>query len=688
MKPAKAEANNQDVSFALKEQETCIVLEGVINRAKESVFTHIKQSTDIVLVTSTNRDGKSAFLAELSKEIDSEIRSLSLHSDDLLGASSKEGSPGEVDFSLISAIIYESIQLDEYLLISIDDADKLPIDNFNELVTLALSTNTKKNNIIFLFAGGPDLLGQVEQISNIKRLSIAHCTLDELVYEDLVEFIDLRQTSTPSDLQFNFDDQALRTIVTHSSGSLFKAAVLLEWCREYSNFIKSRDINAGIVSKLLSILLNKSQVDGVNLFASYPTPGFDFSSSIGDVDDTKSATPKRVRKSKPKSQPASKQAQHVEIKVVGKKSAQDKPNVYERIMADASEEELISEQTENVHPQQSTSDNIPEDELDSDPTMSIDASELEAKFERLVLKEQSSVEEIESVELTVEPSDANKQEENITEHEPKHIEEESKPLYIENTDLSLTRLVPRQGTQTNHLSSLQWTFIILTIGAILFYAGIMFIASNGNPQSIPMTDTSDQQEMSIVAEESAINEDVSKMNIVAEEHANSEDVAIIDTIDSSVMEADESVQVSLTTDTDDTDSPTLTEQIKAFFSSFSDSEAETKINIEYENEIANEEVVFVEQNTVSAGNQKENTIQALLNLAQIQMENKKLTSPPSDNALDTYRMVLQLDPNNSTAASGIESIRVRYLIWAEQQAVAGDSEKAKYYLERAKEMSD
>ena len=348
MKPAKATVNNEEVSFALKEQETGIVLDGVIKRAKENVFTHIRQSTDIVLVTSNNRDGKTAFIAELSKEIDSEIRSLSLHSADLLNASNNNEASNDVDFSLISAIIYESINLNEYLLISIDDADKLPIDNFNDLVTLALSTNSKKNNIIFLFAGGPDLLSQIEQISNIRRLSIAHCTLDELMFEDLVEYIDLRQNNLPDDQQYNFDEQALKTIVTHASGSLFKAAVLLEWCREHSNFNQNLEISAGTVSQLLSILLNKSQIDGVNLFATYPTADFDFSSSAGEVGKQKptkkkSVKPKRSSTRKAKSKKSIQDSENIEIKVVSNKSSENKPNVYERIMADASEEELISE---------------------------------------------------------------------------------------------------------------------------------------------------------------------------------------------------------------------------------------------------------------------------------------------------------------------------------------------------------
>lgn len=676
MKPAKATVNNEEVSFALKEQETGIVLDSVIKRAKENVFTHIRQSTDVVLVTSNNRDGKTAFIAELSKEIDSEIRSLSLHSDDLLNASNKNEASNDVDFSLISAIIYESINLNEYLLISIDDADKLPIDNFNDLVTLALSTNSKKNNIIFLFAGGPDLLSQIEQISNIRRLSIAHCTLDELMFEDLVEFIDLRQNKLPNDQQYNFDEQALKTIVTHASGSLFKAAVLLEWCREYSNFNQNQEISAGTVSQLLSILLNKSQVDGVNLFATYPTSDFDFSSPVGNVSkqrstQKKSTKPKRSKTRRTNPKKSSQESQNIEIKVVSDKSSENKPNVYERIMADASEEELISESlTSSEFDEVETQFiEIPQEESTAESSDSGVLDEVETQIEDLILEEQpltkheSIDEKITSITLE-EPNKVNS-----TTNEVDSAHEETKPLYIENTDLSLTRLVPKKGSKSGTLSSLQWTFIILIIGAILFYGGIMFIASNGNIENISTTEAVISEPLPL---ESSSNINESDGNTVNETLSTMvvPDEVPIDPIDKNISDK----------------TPSVSDRIKSFFSSLASDNTEEKTSV-VENNSAEFDVPAVAPSGGTVVEQKESTIQALLSLAKLQMESKKLTSPPSDNALDTYRMVLQFDPTNDAATSGVESIRVRYLIWAEQQAMAGNSGQAKFYLERAMEMS-
>lgn len=676
MKPAKATVKNEQVSFALKEQETGVVLDGVIKRAKENVFAHIRQSTDIVLVTSNNRDGKTAFIAELSKEIDSEIRSLSLHSDDLLNASNKNEASNDVDFSLISAIIYESINLNEYLLISIDDADKLPIDNFNDLVTLALSTNSKKNNIIFLFAGGPDLLSQIEQISNIRRLSIAHCTLDELMFEDLVEFIDLRQNNLPDDQQYNFDEQALKTIVTHASGSLFKAAVLLEWCREYSNFNQNQEISAGTVSQLLSVLLNKSQVDGVNLFATYPTSDFDFSSSVGNIGNQpsakkKSTEPKRAKTRRTNQKKSSQESQNIEIKIVSDKSSENKPNVYERIMADASEEELISESLASSESDEVETQfiEIPKEESTDDSSSPSDPVEIETKLEDLILEEQPlekhEFNEEKITNITIEASNID----NLTSKEVDSAHEESKPLYIENTDLSLTRLVPKQGSKSGTLSSLQWTFIILIIGAILFYGGIMFIASNGNIENVSTTEAVISEPLTLESSSNinegdgdSVNETLSTMPVP--------DEAPIDPIEKNIS----------------ANTPSVSDRIKSFFASLASDNTEQQTSVVV-NSSADFDVPSVAPSGGTIMGQKESTIQALLSLAKLQMESKKLTSPPSDNALDTYRMVLQLDPTNDAATSGVESIRVRYLIWAEQQAMAGNSGQAKFYLERAMEMS-
>ena len=650
MKPAES-SSKEKISFAIKEQNSGIILDSVIDRVRDNIIAHIKQSTDIVLVTSINRETTANFVDELSKKLDHEIRSLSLRGQDLLNMEDGGEGSNENDFGLISSIIYESIQLDEHLLISIYDADKLPIETFNKLVSLALITNSKKNNIIFMFSGGPDLLSQVEQISNIRRLSIAHCTLDDLMPEDLVEFISTRQGHLEANEQYEFEELAIKTIVTHASGSLYKAAILLEWCREYCDFKQSSLASGALVIELLSILLNKSQAEGTNLFSSYPTANYNFN-ALPDLEPN--ALVENGAPEDPVEFSAIESNDKISVQVVGEKSKKEAPNVFERAMTDASESELILDKSK-----------------EADKTIHAPTTE---EFNGFGQIESSNIEHI-----VVETKDSIPFDEELDDSSIELIEkfsalddsrkdsvkfsEKSKPLHIENTDLSLTRLVPKHADKSVSLSSLQWTFIILIIGAILFYAGIMFIASQGN---------SDLPTFSSIADEEVIDGTIQEAAIEPEQEI------IPGSMDLSIEEIPiEQNETKIT----------LLERIKsigAFFGKINETPDESNIDDSSPTMEGLPEIVLPQ----SEGSPKEQSIQSLLVLAQEQMQSKHLTTPPSDNAFETYKMVLQFDPKNEKALSGIESIRMRYLIWAEQQVIAGNSSQAKYYLDQALEISN
>lgn len=77
----------------------------------------------------------------------------------------------------------------------------------------------------------------------------------------------------------------------------------------------------------------------------------------------------------------------------------------------------------------------------------------------------------------------------------------------------------------------------------------------------------------------------------------------------------------------------------------------------------------------------------LLKLAETQIDQKKLSTPPSDNALDTYNEVLKLDPHNQAALEGIQLIKERYQTWAKLDIKEGNSRRAIYFLQRAMEIA-
>ncbi|MGI9302477.1 MAG: hypothetical protein ACR2RB_07210 [Gammaproteobacteria bacterium] len=70
-------------------------------------------------------------------------------------------------------------------------------------------------------------------------------------------------------------------------------------------------------------------------------------------------------------------------------------------------------------------------------------------------------------------------------------------------------------------------------------------------------------------------------------------------------------------------------------------------------------------------------------LAKQQIAEQRYTQPEGDSALETYRVMLALDPENQTARSGMEMIKNRLMDRANAAVSAGDLRQARQYLETA-----
>lgn len=80
---------------------------------------------------------------------------------------------------------------------------------------------------------------------------------------------------------------------------------------------------------------------------------------------------------------------------------------------------------------------------------------------------------------------------------------------------------------------------------------------------------------------------------------------------------------------------------------------------------------------------KAERIIGLLSEAEQHLATLRYTLPIGDNALDTYRKVLKLDPDNTQALQGIEHIRSSFLRWAGSARARGDLTRARRHLETA-----
>lgn len=65
----------------------------------------------------------------------------------------------------------------------------------------------------------------------------------------------------------------------------------------------------------------------------------------------------------------------------------------------------------------------------------------------------------------------------------------------------------------------------------------------------------------------------------------------------------------------------------------------------------------------------------------------RLTLPQDDNALASYRQILELDPTNAAAAQGIESIAQRLATIAQTEALAQNHERARALIQQARQIA-
>jgi serine/threonine-protein phosphatase 6 regulatory ankyrin repeat subunit B len=75
-------------------------------------------------------------------------------------------------------------------------------------------------------------------------------------------------------------------------------------------------------------------------------------------------------------------------------------------------------------------------------------------------------------------------------------------------------------------------------------------------------------------------------------------------------------------------------------------------------------------------------IELLMERARAQFQDRRLTLPEGDSALDTYREVLRQRPGYRAALQGLAQIRDEYAAWAESAASRGDLSKAKRHYTR------
>ena len=568
---------NSNHTFVITDEEKHLVSDSAKSRIQKQIIEHVYNGVDVILVTSAQSDKENTYIQECFNSCGDKIRTIFLSSE--FFSKSQSGNSNSVpDLSMVSAIVYESIHLDEHFSIIINDADQIAIQTLNELIKLALGINSSKNNVSFIFSGGPNLLSVVERVTDIRRLSLVHCSLDEITTDDIDTYINDMQTDVDNEYKLHFNKYALKRIATHASGSLYKASILLEWCRAYSLHENNYKVTVGFIDSLLKHINQSSSGDSEMLLGNYPPDNFKFDntkitpSDTSEVKISKDRNPQEITEA-----PKSKVSKTVYVDE--KSSKKDRSaKIYERFMNDPSEKNLV-ENDNNSSPAKSTS------KKDSDDT------------------------DIGSKTNTAKPT--NDEEYEDTYHITA-VEQINEPIDIESStneddDNSTLQKLIKPKQRKKHSPMLSVLLILLTLVCV-YYCWIIYANTS----------------MDISSSISAFTNNPTEQTLIDEPASEIEQ------------------------------------------SKLQDNDAQLLSRLEIQNE---------------------QTIQSLLNLANTQILDKKLSTPPSDNALNTYRMILQFNPHHDEALLGIEKIKNQYQSWAKLDIEQGKINRAKYFLNRAIDIS-
>ena len=556
---------SNEISFVLQDNENKVTSSSE-NRIKQQLLEHIHNGTDVILITSSQSEKESLFLQQCFNDNNDQIRTIFLNSDSFPKDGMEASGPAH-DLSMISAVIYESIHLDTHFAIVVDDADQLPLQILNELIKLALAINSSKNNVNFIFSGGPGLLGIVQQVSDITRLGLAHCSLDEITEEDIEVYINEKQSECVESKKLKFNQYALKRISTYANGNLQKASTLLEWCRKYAVHTGNFKVTAAFIDEILT------NSECSHLLSNYPAADFSFTASVESSSKDGNVEFSTQNLIQPQQAPIDEISRTVYIDETNTNiDRQDtkQENIYEKVMAT------------------NTSDDV-----------AIDGAEIIC----ITLSEDNSSESIPEQDSSVD-------EDYQDTHQIEALQDINKPLNPTYTEEDISPATPAQlvkASSNANNSAFLWTFFILSLLIGSYY---LFTS-----------------------------------NLIS----YSEIRNYIGSITSSSTDDKLATPLQATTNT-----ITVTEPAP----SNNEADDENSLNIS-----------------------------TLLELAESQINQKKLSTPPSDNALETYRLIINSDPNNEQALAGIKLIRERYQTWAKLDIKDGNSKRAIYFLQRAIEIS-
>jgi len=596
----------------------------ILKSTYKNVLAALQENKRVILITGDTRKGKTALIHTISKDIASANRIITLSGKDLPSLEKSKNSDSELNN--MKDFILESTDLEDKLVVTLDDANCLPISFLSEVIKHAKLSSTNGYSLQLILSGPLNFKDQLLAIEQVDNEELIHCPMDSLGEQEIHAYAKNKSYKISSNIKrLEFKSEALHALSDFVRSDQQLLDVILEWCAALAKKDQLTSISSHTVNRAAGFAQQFSKDKNLGLVNSYP-PSHEVYKYINDIQSAKKLTDKTIAKVTKKS-----------VKKLNKNKA-NKPYIKTSKTA-AVQETKIPTITSKVEPS-NTSIN----------TETLDKVVLQSLHE---------------------------------------MEDEIMPP-------QWTPSSKRETTNTKSFPAMAGLITFLLLGFIAFIA----FRIGSDPKVGPSVDELPKEQIALNESENAIIENQLEPEETDIKTNNTEDVTTENALQQKVekdkspdaaTKPQTSIVASGTSSTVETskkiEKPVLV--TKANEKTTNNGQlAESNVDNVVDKKL-NEQILATNKKPVEKTNTIDEIptpvveIKNLLVLAEYQFENKKLSSPSGDNALETYQKILAKHPNNQAAVNGVKKVHDRYLGWANYYLKQDDISRAKHFYNKA-----
>ncbi len=254
-------------------------LVSVVQRIQNEILISVQNDAATILLTGQSGKGKSILLRTIGTKVAANGRLIFLNGSDLFKYNSdvidsnirEIGSNPENDFATIKNFIQESAKLGEALTIIVDKGDCLSTEILIDLFDLINEISLTNKHVSLILGGQPNLKERLNKIKSIDIRTVVQCSLDDLNDNDIRLFSAKKNYHIkPINGDLQFDHESLLLLTEHTNGNLKCLNVLLEWCSLVANENETHLINSEIVKTAITKAKNTAEKTGISITDCFP----------------------------------------------------------------------------------------------------------------------------------------------------------------------------------------------------------------------------------------------------------------------------------------------------------------------------------------------------------------------------------------------------------------------------------